>query len=297
MRRVLQVVAVPDGRTSAAAAGLHRFLVAQGLEVRSLAGGPAASGSPPTGVDLPPMAPSGRSPAALAQLRREVRWADVLVLRGRRAAVLALGGGPRTVWCLDDLRPATRVPRRPVGALVVPTDSAVGVVARHGRTPAVLPPVVVPFPLLPPAARTEARAVLGLPADARIARLRQVSDRRGARLVLQAAGWTTAPDDAPEEVLRAVTEVVVHESWPTTGPSVEVLDDVLAGATPVAVDGTDWGAGAADRDRLRQRLDELGDADVRLRAAEAAAAHVLDVYGSDAAGAEWLSLLTSIAAG
>lgn len=75
---------------------LHRDLAAAGIEVRTVAIGPGPRG----GLDaaVPVLAPSRRSPAAITQLRREQRWADVVACSGGRAArVQALGGSRRRV--------------------------------------------------------------------------------------------------------------------------------------------------------------------------------------------------------
>ena len=86
--RVLQFVADtdPDPATDAALA-LHRRLVDHGLEVRTLALAPGnRSGHEAL---LPVIAPTRRSLAARSGVQVERRWADVVVLHGRRALVHA----------------------------------------------------------------------------------------------------------------------------------------------------------------------------------------------------------------
>lgn len=74
--------------------GLHRDLASAGLELRTVALGPGGDAA----LDplVPVLAPGARSLAAVLQLRREQRWADVVAVSGPTAAgVQALGGSRR----------------------------------------------------------------------------------------------------------------------------------------------------------------------------------------------------------
>lgn len=283
MRRVLQVVAVPDGAPLAAAVELHRFLDLAGVEVRSLAGGPAPSGTASDHEPLPPMAPSARSLAALTQLRREARWADVVVLRGRAASWLARGAGPASVWCVDDPLPGRPLPRRRVGAVVRPDD---------------LPPVVVPPVRLPAAARLAARVGLGVPDGAPVARVRLgVDGRTGPELgaLLAAGGWWVVPGGADGELAAAAADVVVHVPSSAGAPDCDVLRDVLAGAVPLTPAGGDWHGASLDPDAFAGALRDLADESRRATAAAVAADGVLERHGPDSAGVRWLELLRGVA--
>ena len=289
-RRVLQVVAVPDGAPLAAAGELHRFLDTAGVEVRTLAAGPAPSTARPPSVVLPPMAPSARSLAALTQLRREARWADVVVLRGRAGAFLARGAGLRAVWCVDDPARGRAVPRRRVGATVVP-------VAVEGGTPDhvdVLPPVVVPPVRLPVAARSAARTALGAPDGAPVVLLGAGVGPAAARSLAAdaaGAGWWVVPAGADAELVLAATDVVVHAPVAGSGVAVDTLLRVLAGAAPLTPAGGDWAGRSHDSAAFAAGLGRLADGAARSPAASAAATEVLERYGPDTAGAQWLALL------
>ncbi|MDQ2678496.1 MAG: hypothetical protein M3Y51_07100, partial [Actinomycetota bacterium] len=86
--RVLQFVADTDPDPAAdAALALHRRLVEQGIEVRTLALAPG--NRPGHEALLPVIAPSRRSLAAKSGVQVERRWADVVVLHGPRTLVTA----------------------------------------------------------------------------------------------------------------------------------------------------------------------------------------------------------------
>ncbi|MCB1011941.1 MAG: hypothetical protein H6517_08080 [Microthrixaceae bacterium] len=82
-----------SGRRSDTAVHLHRGLVAHGAEVRSVALAPGGDGALDEAV--PVLAPAPRSLAAMLQLRREQRWADLVVCAGDVAALLQRMTGPR----------------------------------------------------------------------------------------------------------------------------------------------------------------------------------------------------------
>ena len=82
-----------SGRRSDTAVHLHRGLVAHGAEVRSVALAPGGDGALDEAV--PVLAPASRSLAAMLQLRREQRWADLVVCAGDVAALLQRMTGPR----------------------------------------------------------------------------------------------------------------------------------------------------------------------------------------------------------
>ena len=92
--RVLFVLADTD-RTDVAAEvlGLHRALVSQGVQMRTVALGPGRLG----GLDnlVPVLSPATRSLGAITQLRREQRWADVVVCWGGTTAMVQRLGGSR----------------------------------------------------------------------------------------------------------------------------------------------------------------------------------------------------------
>ena len=257
MRRVLQVLADPDpSPASAAAASLHQYLAARGYEVRTLALGPGRR--PGLQSDVPPMAPSHRSLAALLQFRREAVWADAVLLRGRRTAHVAQFGRVPCVWCADD--PAGRPPRSGSAPVVVPDAASA---AWLGRPAQVLPPVVEQ-PELPEAARSAARELLDVapgsttvlvldgPAAAVAAAVRAAS-AEGCHVL--------RPGQAEDEVLYAAADQVVRTDDSLVEHPADLVRAVLAGAV----------AAGHDRSAL-------------------AAAH------GDAAGAAWVELVERVIA-
>lgn len=92
--RVLFVLDDTDDTTrSAVVLGLHRELAATGVQMRTVALGPGRRG----GLDriVPVLAPASRSLSAVTQLRREQRWADVVVCWGSVASLIQRLGGSR----------------------------------------------------------------------------------------------------------------------------------------------------------------------------------------------------------
>lgn len=227
MRRVLQVLADPDpSPASAAAASLHRYLSAHGAEVRTLALGPGRR--PGLESDVPPMAPSSRSLAALLQFRREAVWADVVLLRGRRTAHVARFGRVPCVWCVDD--PCGRPPRSGDAPVVVP-DAATA--AWLGRPARVLAPVVDQHEL-PPAARSAARELLHVAPGVGTVLVLDGPDRRVAAAVRSASdggAHVLRPGQAEDEVLFAATDVVVRTDESLVDHPVDLVRAVLAGAS------------------------------------------------------------------
>lgn len=85
-----------DTESATEALALHRGLVALGVQMRTVALGPGRSG----GLDsvVPVLAPAARSLAAVTQLRRERRWADVVVCWGTTVSMVQrIGGSVRDV--------------------------------------------------------------------------------------------------------------------------------------------------------------------------------------------------------
>ena len=185
--RVLQVLGTTDADDDAdASLDLHRGLAHLGVEVRTLALAPGRTAGFQT--EIPTMGPSVRSLAAVTQLRREQRWADVVVLRGE-APVAAAGwlparGAPPTVlqlgcdaWDGKGARVPTRVRRLAQRGIrvVVPHRSArwvgpvLGITSDRVEVIACGVDVGGVVPLDGSARRCAARGVLGVPEEARVA--------------------------------------------------------------------------------------------------------------------------------
>lgn len=248
--RILQVLGDTDaddpGRT---ALDLHGALDRRGQAVRSVALGPGRRG----GLDglLPVLGPSPRSVSARTQLRRERRWADVVVLHGPVAVDAAssrwLRGGPPTVAVLDTagLRAAAWGPAGPtqVRALVVTTSD--------GKLPApdLLPggcPCIVAVPVsvdvragpTTSRERAEARRMLGLDPTVAVVRLVEAgSDPAAVRRwseEIRRAGMSVLDPSGDVEVDTAAADVV---AWPgsasTALPPRELLASAASGAAAV----------------------------------------------------------------
>jgi hypothetical protein len=108
--RVLQVVADTDEASGESPLGLHEVLAEQGFEVRTVALGPGRIGE--LAGSVPVMSPSRRSIAATTELRRESRWADVLLFRGRAAVPPGLAWVAGLPPCVLLIEPNGRSPRR-----------------------------------------------------------------------------------------------------------------------------------------------------------------------------------------
>jgi hypothetical protein len=92
--RALFVIADTDrSEHSTAILELHRRLARLGVQMRTVALGPGRRG----GLDsmVPVLSPAARSLAAVTQLRREQRWADVVVCWGITTSVVQQLGGSR----------------------------------------------------------------------------------------------------------------------------------------------------------------------------------------------------------
>ena len=145
--RVLQLIGDTDAAEEhLAALALHRGLVDDGIEVRTLALCPGRRGG--LEQDVPAVAPNRRSLAARAQVRSESKWADVVVVHAPRALTLATlaphrGVGPPMVvafWSPPVGRAPSRhsiAPRVVAGAaavVVVDRESAGAVAEQFGRS-------------------------------------------------------------------------------------------------------------------------------------------------------------------
>lgn len=280
---------------------LHHGLADAGIEVRTLALAPGRGRLP--SLPIPAMSPSPRSLAAHTQLRREQRWADVVVLRGARVAAASglvhVRSAPPSVLHLTDEvvgwehgRVPARVRRslRSGPGLVVTHEEARSFAAVLGVDPtdvAVIPDGVAVSRSHDADRRRRqaaARAVLGLDV---------------AALVVLVDGHGTAADDAGREVERlGAVAVAVSEPGNRRGPAVEVR----FGARPVLDDapGLDVLTAAADL----VVAPGAGTAGPPLRLLRAAADGVAVVAaGSGAVGGlvddstGWPTLVAAVAAG
>lgn len=325
--RVLQVLGDTDDVDDARfALDLHHALSGRSIEVRTIALGPGRVG----GLEglVPVMSPSRRSIAAHTQLRREQRWADVVILRGHGPATVAglagTGGGPPSVLTLgEEARRWTGDPvpsrvRRLVDRgtrLVVTHDSARSVAVALGREPS--DPAVVPYGVptrsapTTSAQRRAARDVLGLTGAAVVARFvgspgvddgdvvaRRAARRAGVVLVDYRSG------DA--EIVAAAAVVALLPTRRTAGPPRGLLLAGRDGSALVApsdgalVDLVDDSTGvvtAPDEPSVTATL-ELLAADTDLVAARAAGAseRVRAKYDLDGVATRWAELLVDVAA-
>ena len=323
--RLLQVLGDTDDTDDARfALDLHARLADLGLEVRTLALGPGRRG----GLEslVPVMSPSRRSLAAHTQLRREQRWADVVVLRGGPAALvagLARRSGPPTVLALaeDAVRWSHQpVPSRVRGvaerstAVVVTDEPARSAAAALGRDPGDL--TVIPYgvdvrpPPVSDRARVAARGLLGLPAAGAVARLvgtvGQGDDLGGARDAARRAGVPLVDDDAGEaEVVAAAADVALLGTPRRSGPPRGLLLAGRDGAALVAP-GSDGLAGLVDghtgvpADGTGEMADALallaGDDALRRDRGAAAAARVRSDYDLAPVAERWAELVRACAA-
>jgi hypothetical protein len=326
---VLQVLSdTDDSDDSRFALDLHARLTDRGLEVRTMALGPGHRGGLESRV--PVMSPSRRSIAAHTQLRREQRWADVVVLRGEgpamtaglarvRAAppaVVALGEEARR-WAQHPVPArARRLVERGIAALVV-TDhpAAVAVAAPLGRHPQDLVVIPVGVDVRPPvtsaAARRVAREVLGLPADGVVARFVGLAGPDdGARIAHGAASRAgvplVGPHDGDTDVVAAAADVAVLPTRRTCGPPRGLL--LAARDANALVAPADGGLAAlvdehtgvvcpADEDAVTAALEALAaDPDRVAAAAARASERVRDHFDLDAVSQRWSDLLARVAA-
>lgn len=243
--RILQVI--PDTTDSIAnlvALRHHEVLARGGSDIRTLAIAPG------NGVELPPlvptMAPSARALSAFTELRRELRWPDVVVsvdrlpraLTGRSrvpVVVMASTGSSREGLVTSAARQAV------VRVIVVPDgdassdDNAI----QRLRTP--FDRVVVgdgPSP----ASRRAARSLFGVSDDALVvAQLGAIDGRIHQVRSLNNGEWTVLGNAAPEPddvelLVRSIDVVVPDGLAPNDPPDMlpPLLVDLMAvGAVPV----------------------------------------------------------------
>jgi hypothetical protein len=138
--RVLQVLADTDASDlNLAAIDLHGDLTAAGLEIRTVALTQGRTGG--LAAVLPAMAPGRRTVSAVTEVRREARWADLILFQGARAVppgLWAVAGPPVLVHLVGAPAPARllgALSRRRQVRVVVPADISVprrGVTGRVG---------------------------------------------------------------------------------------------------------------------------------------------------------------------
>lgn len=312
--RILQVLATTDADdVGLAALDLHAALSRHGEAVRSVALGPGWRG----GLDglLPVLGPSTRALSARTQLRRERRWADVVLLQGPTAVEAAasrlLGGGPPAVAALDpgsfgsvaEALPAT------VRAVVVTTIDVSPPARDHlPAAPVVAVPMAVDVgaPPTTPAARAEARRLRGLPQDVAVVRLldeganpEAVGDWSAA---VAAAGMVRLEPSDDVEVDLAATDVV---AWPGSTdlalPPRALLTSAAAGAAVVVgrcgattglLEGAVLVVEAADD--LSEALESLRDPEGRGVRGAGAAELVRRDHDIDATAGAWVSALADV---
>jgi hypothetical protein len=323
--RVLQVLADTDDTDDARfALDLHGALAARSLSVRTVALGPGRRG----GLEslVPTMSPSRRSIAAHTQLRREQRWADVVVLRGGRSAEVAglarIGGGPPHVLALaEDVRrwESRGVPSRvrrllERGPDVVVTDetAATGLMAVAGvpaERVAVVPyGVDVAPPPTSAAQRSAAREALGLPVTGVVARfVGRPGGDDGAATATRAAARAGVPwldgTGADDELVVAAADVAVLPTRRTAGPPRGLLLAGRSGAALLApasvglVDAATGRPAGPDEDGVTGALRELRAASPEVVAALGAGASAAVRAGHDlvAVAASWADLLRTAA--
>ncbi|MFZ4517668.1 MAG: hypothetical protein ACOYOP_04745 [Microthrixaceae bacterium] len=325
--RLLQVLATTDADDDALGAlVLHDALAAAGAEVRTVALGPGRRGG--LDAEVPVLAPSPRSAAARYQLRRERGWADVVVAVGAATAAVLDRSEPPVVVVpgaeLDRWRvrpPASRLRRRldRAALMVVADPTDVGFVGRElSAAPpvAVLPAAVPEGPVVSPAARAAARELLGLDADAVVARVVGEPARADAGVTAavdaaSSAGVALLGADPADrlgeraEWAAAAADIAVSALAPLGGPPRGLLlaaRDGLAlvaparGATAGLVDGTTGVPAGPEVASLAGALAVLaGDPDRRAGCGAAAAARVAERYSVAVRAGEWQRLLEGLA--
>jgi hypothetical protein len=324
--RVLQVLGdTDDDDDGRAALDLHRQLTRAGIEIRTLALAPGTQAG--LASIVPTMSPSARSIAAHTQLRREQRWADVVVLRGEAPAaaaglahvrtapptVLALGVEAQR-WLTGPVPPrVVRLVGR-VAAVVVTCGADATVGDRLGLGAGavrVIPYGVDAGTVVTSAQRAAARSGLGLPDDVLVAHLvgrgpaldaaRRRADELGvARTEAEAVddrvvrfGDAEEPDRT--ELVVAAADLVVA-AGEVAGPPPAVLSAAAAG---LAVVGPSSGAlgDLVDDTTGWSELDAAvaaGTDEVRRRGA-VAAQRVQQRFALADVGAEWEAVLRSVA--
>jgi len=331
--RVLQVLGHNDrDGVGQASLELHRELARRGMQVRTLALAPGREAG--LSAVVPTMSPSARSLAAHTQLRREQRWADVVILRGQVPAAAAglsrMSGAPPTVLALTDepeVWSDVPIPSRVMrllgraAAVVVTSPSQTASADRWHMDPADVH--VIPYGVtttdVSDSRRVASRAALGLPADGVVAHLtRPAADDDGLRARLEGLGvgitvieprddrivhfGAPEPEDT-EELAVAAADVVVSTGPETSGPPWELLRGAAWGRA-VIVDR--WPGRAPElRGALAELLDDstgwtdLGDAITAGRAeierrGSAARRRVAERFSMPTVGAAWADLLGSL---
>ncbi|MFI5043856.1 MAG: hypothetical protein ACHQDC_03605 [Acidimicrobiales bacterium] len=251
--RILQVVGDTDATDSALGAlDLHAAWVGRSLEVRTFAIAPGRR----RGLEeaIPVLAPGRRSITAHTQLRREARWADVVVLHGTPAALVAALATPRDsaalVFAVDPSieQPSDRpLPSRLVRlgarlAGVVNTDptAAKAVASRLGTSaPVVTIPTGVDL-VRAPVGRDErraARAALGLADTTRpIVRSIGAEEPTTLRSAVEGLGGHWIDGRVDPDLARAAADVVAAPTAGPTGPPRALLLAAHAGSAVVAPD-------------------------------------------------------------
>jgi len=322
--RVLQVLGDTDADDDGhAALDLHRALGRLGAEVRTLALTPGRSAG--LAATVPTMGPSAGSIATHTQLRREQRWADVVVLRGERPAACAgmarVRGGPPVVLHLTNEVSRWRhqpVPSRALrlagrsAALVLPCRRDRDVATRLGVSEDLVHVVaygVDPLGVRSDAERSAARDALGLPADAVVAHVldgplaaevRHEAGRRGvATTGIESVddrvvhfGEVEPVDQA--ELAIAAADVVVA-AGPTCGPSWALLRAAGAGLAVIA-SGDVTLAELVDHDTGWDDLDDAataGFAELRRRGA-GAAARVAERFSASSSAERWSDVIAGV---
>ncbi|HNG24097.1 MAG TPA: hypothetical protein PLC03_09050, partial [Microthrixaceae bacterium] len=268
------------------------------------------------------------------QLRREQRWADVVILRGQVPAAAAglsrMSGAPPTVLALTDepeVWSDVPIPSRVMrllgraAAVVVTSPSQTASADRWHMDPADVH--VIPYGVtttdVSDSRRVASRAALGLPADGVVAHLtRPAADDDGLRARLEGLGvgitvieprddrivhfGAPEPEDT-EELAVAAADVVVSTGPETSGPPWELLRGAAWGRA-VIVDR--WPGRAPElRGALAELLDDstgwtdLGDAITAGRAeierrGSAARRRVAERFSMPTVGAAWADLLGSL---
>jgi glycosyltransferase involved in cell wall biosynthesis len=325
--RVLQVLGDTDDREpSRAALDLHGTL-SGGAELRTIALGPGRRG----GLDavVPVLAPSRASFAARTQLRREARWADVVVLHGGSAAVAARAldqrGPPAVValgeepWGWSIAAPARRLRSALARRVVVVTDpGAAERVRAAGVEPSrlsAIPWAAPPAGAVSPDARRAARVELGLEDSGAVARwVGDPGEPDGLEVAVEAAGAAgvrlltadAARDPAHAELVEAAADVAVLPTRRHAGPPRGLLAAARAGCALVAprhgalgdlVDERTGAPAGTGVEEVAAALAALAaDASRRGAAGAAAAERVAVRFEPVVVGGAWLELLGDLAA-
>lgn len=273
--RVLQILTdTADTISNLAALRHHQVLARHGLDVRTLAVAPGNGTLVPQVV--PTMAPSARSIAAFTQLRRELRWPDVVMavdrvpraVRGRSAVpvVVVSGTGTRRSGLVE----AARMEPNVRGIVVPAGDGVTSMDIGHIRTPH--DPVLEPDHRSWAARRNAARAQLGFEADHLVVAALDGQKGNIAEIRIARHGTLVSIDEGPSgmgaseplDVLVYAVDAVV----PATSPRVDppdclaplLVDLVTAGAVPVGwPQGLDDDLMAGCRTAMHSTMNQVSD--------------------------------------